>query len=77
MTPEDIKHRLVELFKNSLQNLGYRYVEDFKPASPTFDPYYHLIYAATLPASTKKSRKPGESRDFYAVSYFTALKTGN
>ena len=45
MRPEDTKHKLVELFKDGLRNLGYRYVEDFKPASPTHDPYYHLIYA--------------------------------
>lgn len=45
MVPDDIKHKLVELFKNGLHNLGYRYVEDFRPAAPTHDPYYHLIYA--------------------------------
>jgi len=43
--PENTRYKLVELFKNGLHNLGYRYVEDFKPASPTRDPYYHLIYA--------------------------------
>jgi three-Cys-motif partner protein len=45
IAPEDIKYKLVELYKDGLRNLGYRYVEDFKPASPTPDPYYHLIYA--------------------------------
>ena len=43
---EDIKRKLVDLFKNGLYNLGYRYVEDFKPASPSPDPYYYLIYAS-------------------------------
>jgi three-Cys-motif partner protein len=43
--PEELKYKLVELFKDGLRNLGYRYVEDFKPASPTHEPYYHLIYA--------------------------------
>jgi three-Cys-motif partner protein len=42
---EDIKPNLVELFKNGLSGLGYKYVEDFKPAAATHDPYYHLIYA--------------------------------
>ncbi len=46
MEPADIKNSLVELFKNGLHNLGYRHVEDFKPAAPTHDPYYHLIYAS-------------------------------
>ncbi len=42
---EDIKYKLVELYKDGLHNLGYRYVEDFKPASPTHEPYYQVIYA--------------------------------
>jgi three-Cys-motif partner protein len=47
-SPDDIKYELVELYKNNLRNLGYRYVEDFKPASPTPNPYYHLIYAGDV-----------------------------
>jgi three-Cys-motif partner protein len=46
MKPDEVKKRLVEIFKNGLVNLGYRFVEDYKPASPTHDPYYHLIYAS-------------------------------
>jgi three-Cys-motif partner protein len=42
---EDIKLKLVELFKNGLSGLGYKYVEDFRPGAATHDPYYHLIYA--------------------------------
>jgi three-Cys-motif partner protein len=43
---EDIKSQLVEIFKNGLRNLGYRYVDDLKPASPAAETYYHLIYAS-------------------------------
>jgi len=46
LTAEETKTRLVELFKTGIYELGYRYVEDFKPASPTADPYYHLIFAS-------------------------------
>lgn len=42
----EIKQKLVELFKDGLRELGYRYVEDFKPASPSRQPYYHLISAS-------------------------------
>ena len=42
---EDIKPKLVELFKNGLSGLGYKYVEDYKPTGITHNPYYHLIYA--------------------------------
>jgi len=45
ISAEDIRYRLIELYKSGLQDLGYHYVEDVKPASPTADPYYHLIYA--------------------------------
>jgi three-Cys-motif partner protein len=46
MDPADTKEKLVELYKDGLRNLGYRYVESFKPASTTHDPYYFLIYAS-------------------------------
>ncbi len=42
----DTKQKLVELYKEGLMELGYRYVEDFKPASPTRQPYYHVISAS-------------------------------
>jgi three-Cys-motif partner protein len=45
LNAEETKYKLVDLFKTGLHDLGYRYVEDFKPASPTHDPYYHLIFA--------------------------------
>jgi three-Cys-motif partner protein len=53
-SPDDIKYKLVEIYKDGLRNLGYRYVEDFKPASPAPSPYYHLIYAGDT-----QSRKQG------------------
>lgn len=43
---DELKRRLVELFKDGLKELGYRYVEDFKPASPSSMPYYHVISAS-------------------------------
>lgn len=35
---KDIKLRLIELFKNGLTGLEYRYIEGYKPAYPEFDP---------------------------------------
>ena len=49
---EEMRHKLVELFKAGLKGLGYRYVEDFKPASPSRQPFYHLIWASEI---TQKS----------------------
>ncbi len=54
---EDIKPRLVELFKNGLSSLGYKYVEDFKPVAPTHDPYYHIIYAGDTVSRLKQIKK--------------------
>jgi three-Cys-motif partner protein len=44
--PEEVKRKLVELYKAGLFGLGYRYVEDYKPSSPTHDPYFQIIYAS-------------------------------
>jgi three-Cys-motif partner protein len=61
--PDDTKHKLVELFKDGLRNLGYHYVEDFRPASPTHDPYYHLIYAGDSHSRLKSIKEAwGKSR---------------
>jgi three-Cys-motif partner protein len=60
--PLEIKYRLIELFKNNLRNLGYRFVEDYKPASPTHDPYYHIIYASDK-TSRLKNIKHAWGRD--------------
>jgi len=43
---DELRKELVALFKASLKGLGYRYVEDFKPAGFTNPPYYHLIWAS-------------------------------
>jgi three-Cys-motif partner protein len=61
--PEDLKYKLVEIFKTGLHNLGYHYVEDFKPASPSHDPYYYLIYAGDSVSRLKQIRDAwGKSR---------------
>jgi three-Cys-motif partner protein len=60
---EDIKPRLVELFKNGLSGLGYKYVEDYKPIASTHDPYYHLIYAGDSVSRLKQLKNAwGKSR---------------
>jgi len=43
---DEARSQLVELFKSGLSSLGYHYVEDFKPASPYYQPFYHLILAS-------------------------------
>lgn len=43
---DEVRHSLVELFKTGLRGLGYRYVEDFKPASLPRQAFYHLILAS-------------------------------
>ncbi len=43
---EEVRHRLIQLFKNGLRGLGYKYVEDFKPVSFSHHPLYHLILAS-------------------------------
>jgi three-Cys-motif partner protein len=53
---EDIKPKLVELFKEGLSGLGYKYVEDFKPIASTHDPYYHLIYAGDRTSRLKQMK---------------------
>lgn len=43
---DEIRHRLVELFKAGLRGLGYHYVDDFKPTYLSSQPFYHLILAS-------------------------------
>ena len=43
---DEVRHRLIKLFKSGLRGLGYRYVADLKPASPSRQPFYHLILAS-------------------------------
>ncbi len=40
------RKKLVELFKAGLKGLGYRYVDDLKPARFSNPPYYHIIWAS-------------------------------
>jgi three-Cys-motif partner protein len=44
--PDEMRRQLVKLFKAGLRGLGYKYVEDFKPASPSRQPFYHVILAS-------------------------------
>ncbi len=44
--PEETRRQLVKLFKKGLRGLGYKHVEDFKPASPSRQPFYHVILAS-------------------------------
>jgi three-Cys-motif partner protein len=61
--PEDIRRRLVELYKAGLFGLGYRHVEDYKPSSPTYEPYYHIIYAGDASSRLKDIKSAwGRSR---------------
>lgn len=41
----EVRNKLVELFKNGLRSLGYRYVEDMEPARLSSPPVYHVISA--------------------------------
>ena len=61
--PEEIKRKLVELYKAGLFGLGYHHVEDYKPASPTHQPYYHLIFASDTLSRLEEIRSAwGKSR---------------
>jgi three-Cys-motif partner protein len=51
--PDEMRRQLVELFKAGLRGLGYKYVEDFKPASPSRQPFYHIILASGSKRGTK------------------------
>ena len=51
---DEARRKLVGLFKAGLKNLGYRYVEDLKPAHFTNPPYYHLIWASDRGSEAKE-----------------------
>lgn len=53
ISTEETRRQLVKLFKSGLKSLGYKYVEDFKPASPSKQPFYHLILASDSRLGTK------------------------
>jgi three-Cys-motif partner protein len=71
----DIKRKLVELFKDGLRNLGYRYVEDFKPASPTHDPYYHLIFAGDNASRLRNLKEAWGKSRFLRCELLYGVKT--
>jgi three-Cys-motif partner protein len=76
--PEDIKSRLVELYKAGLFGLGYHYVEDYKPASPTREPYYYLIYASDTASRLKDLRAAwGKSRFLKCELLYAARSKNN
>jgi three-Cys-motif partner protein len=49
----EIRHRLVELFKVGLKNLGYKHVDDFAPSQFAKPPFYHLILASDSDSGAK------------------------
>jgi|TARA_B100000315_G_scaffold260329_1_gene320892 three-Cys-motif partner protein len=50
---DEVRKKLVVLFKAGLKSLGYRYIKDFKPARFTNPPYYHLIWASDMASRAK------------------------
>ena len=43
---DEARKQLIALYKTGLRNLGYRYVEDLKPARFSNPPNYHIIWAS-------------------------------
>ncbi len=54
--PDDVRQKLVELFKKGLRALGYRHVDDFKPVQSSRQPFYHLILASDRAGAGKMLR---------------------
>ncbi len=50
---DEVRHRLVGLFKARLSGLGYKYVEDFRPSGFSRSPFYHLIWASDRDSGIK------------------------
>lgn len=46
LAPDEVRQRLVALFKAGLKSLGYRYVSDFSPTRFSRPPVYHIIWAS-------------------------------
>lgn len=53
----EVRHRLVELFKEGLKGLGYKYVESFEPTQFANPPFYHLILASDSGTGAKILRE--------------------
>jgi three-Cys-motif partner protein len=75
-TPENAQKRLVELFKNGLLDLGYRYVEDFKPASPSHTHYYHLVFASDRESRLKNLKEAWGKSRFLRCELLYGLEAG-
>ncbi len=50
---DEVRQRLLELFKAGLRGLGYKHVSDFKPARFSNPPLYHLILASDKDTGAK------------------------
>ena len=50
---DELRLKLIELFKAGLKDLGYKYISDFNPARFSNPPLYHLILASDRDAQTK------------------------
>jgi three-Cys-motif partner protein len=50
---DEVRQRLVELFKAGLKALGYKHVSDFRPTRFSNPPLYHLILASDRDSGTK------------------------
>ncbi len=48
------RKQLMDLFKSGLKSLGYRYVEDLRPAYFSNPPYYHLVWASDSSSRIKE-----------------------
>lgn len=51
---DEARKKLVQLFKAGLKGLGYRYVEDLRPARFSNPPYYHIIWASDRASRLKQ-----------------------
>jgi len=69
-----VRYRLVQLFKAGLSSLGYRYVEDFKPASPTHQPFYHLILASDSDARAEILRDAWSKQRYLRCELLYSIK---
>jgi three-Cys-motif partner protein len=59
---EEARRKLVALFKAGLKDLGYRHVEDLKPARFSNPPYYHIIWASDTRSQLKELDAWGKER---------------
>jgi len=72
-----VRQKLVALFKTGLKGLGYRYVEDFRPAHFTNPPYYHLIWASDTGSRIKMLEAAWGKPRYLPCELFHNEKKGN